>query len=96
MTKITIYQESINNKIYGLSYKTAEKLLKELDSFFPSFHWEIDEFQNHGQIAYGLECEVKTAYKHECINNIKEFLEKGLEGKLYKNVHNNNTSIYLY
>ena len=96
MTKITIYQESINNKIYGLSYKTAEKLLKELDSFFPSFHWEIDEFQNNGSVAYGLVAEVKTAYKHECINNIKEFLEKGLEGKLYKNVHNNNTSIYLY
>jgi len=96
MTKITIYQESINNKIYGLSYKTAEKLSKELDSFFPSFHWEMDEFQNHGQIAYSLVAEVKTAYKHECINNIKEFLEKGIGGKLYKNVHNNNTSIYLY
>ena len=96
MTKITIYQESINNKIYGLSYKTAEKLLKELDSFFPSFHWEIDEFQNNGSVAYSLVAEVKTAYKFECINNTKEFLEKGLEGKLYKNVHNNNTSIYLY
>jgi len=96
MKKIVIYYESINNKSYGLSYKTAEKLLKELDSFFPSFHWEIDEFQNNGSVAYSLVAEVKTAYKHECINNIKEFLEKGLDGKLYKNVHNNNTSIYLY
>jgi len=96
MTKITIFEQSKNNKIQGMDCKTAEILLEKLGSFFPSFHWEIDEFQNNGQIAYGLECEVKTAYKHECINNIKEFLEKGLEGKLYKNVHNNNTSIYLY
>ena len=96
MTKITIYQKNINNKIYGLDYKTTDRLLDELDSFFQGFHWKADVFKSQSSGAFSLVCEVKTSYKHECINNIKDFLKKGLDGKLYENVNNSNNSIYLY